>query len=188
VAFDPNEARAQIAALGGVASPPPNRRDIETAPDLSEAECAPWLERFDAASDTERADVVHAFWTWWGEREQARKLAPPAPPDEAPAPVAAPPPVAPPGVLKLSQVWQAALGSLQTKTSRQEFDTWLWGTTLSALDGGTATITAASPFHREGLEGRYRDRIARAIGDVIGRPVQLRIVAGDGTEAPYGEY
>jgi hypothetical protein len=143
----------------------PDRRDIETAPDLRDAERESWLRRYDAAPPDEQPEVVHEFWTWWGEREQARKLAPNEPP---------PPPAA--HAPNLNQFWQAALGTLQTQTSRQEFDTWLRGTVLIALEGGTATVRAASHAHQEGLEGRYQVPIRRALGDVVGRPVTVRIV------------
>jgi chromosomal replication initiator protein len=82
--------------------------------------------------------------------------------------------------VNLNQIWQAALGTIQMQTSRQEFDTWLRGTTLIALESGTATVGTSSPFHKEGLENRYLAPVRRSLGDVVGYPVQVRIVIGGG--------
>ncbi len=78
--------------------------------------------------------------------------------------------------MNLTQIWQAALGTMQMQTSRQEFDTWLRGTTLLALESGIATIGTVSSFHKEGLENRYMAPVRRSLGDVVGFPVQVRIV------------
>lgn len=78
--------------------------------------------------------------------------------------------------MNLTQIWQAALGTMQMQTSRQEFDTWLRGTTLLALDSGTATVGTVSPFHKEGLENRFMAPVRRSLGDILGFPVQVRVV------------
>lgn len=78
--------------------------------------------------------------------------------------------------MNLIQIWQAALGTIQMQTPRHEFDTWLRGTTLLALDNGTATIGTNSPFHKERLENRYMAPVRRSLGDVVGFPVQVRFV------------
>jgi chromosomal replication initiator protein len=78
--------------------------------------------------------------------------------------------------VNLNQIWQAALGTIQMQTSRQEFDTWLRGTSLLALDAGMATVGTVSPFHKEGLENRYLNPVRRSLGDVVGYPVQVRVV------------
>jgi chromosomal replication initiator protein len=76
--------------------------------------------------------------------------------------------------VNLTQIWHAALGTIQMQIPRHEFDTWLRGTTLVALDGGMATVGTASPFHREQLEHRYLSPVQRSLGDVVGFPVQVR--------------
>lgn len=78
--------------------------------------------------------------------------------------------------MNLTQIWQAALGTIQMQTSRQEFDTWLRGTSLLSLDGGLATVSTTSPFHKEGLENRFMAPVRRSLGDVVGYPVQVRVV------------
>src|SRR4051794_21053363 len=78
--------------------------------------------------------------------------------------------------VNLMQIWQATLGTMQVQTSRQEFDTWLRGTTLLALESGVATVGTASAFYKEGLENRYMAPVRHSLGDIVGYPVQLRIV------------
>jgi chromosomal replication initiator protein len=78
--------------------------------------------------------------------------------------------------VNLNQIWQAALGTIQMQTSRQEFDTWLRGTSLLSLDAGLATVGTVSTFHKQGLEHRYLNPVRRSLGDVVGYPVQVKIV------------
>lgn len=82
--------------------------------------------------------------------------------------------------MNLKQIWHTALGNIQLQTSRQDFDTWLRDTALLALDGGMATISTASPFHKEGLENRFMAPVRRSLGDVVGYPVQVRVVIANG--------
>ncbi|MEI7769998.1 MAG: chromosomal replication initiator protein DnaA [Chloroflexales bacterium] len=82
--------------------------------------------------------------------------------------------------MNLTQIWQAALGTVQLQTSRQDFDTWLRGTALLALDGGLATVGTTSTFHKEGLENRFMAPVRRSLGDVVGYPVQVQVVIANG--------
>jgi len=82
--------------------------------------------------------------------------------------------------VNLTQIWQATLGAVQLQTSRQDFDTWLRGTALLALDGGLATVGTASTFHKEGLENRFMAPVRRSLGDVVGYPVQVQVVIANG--------
>jgi chromosomal replication initiator protein len=68
------------------------------------------------------------------------------------------------------------MGTIQMQTPRHEFDTWLRGTILLALDGGVATVGTVSPFHKERLEDRYMAQVRRSLGDVVGFPVQVHFV------------
>lgn len=78
--------------------------------------------------------------------------------------------------MNLPQIWQATLGTMQMQVPRQDFETWLRGTTLLSLENGTATVGTQSPFHKEGLENRYMAPLRRSMGDVVGFPVQVRVV------------
>jgi len=84
----------------------------------------------------------------------------------------------------LTQIWQAALGAIQLQTSRQDYETWLRGTALLALDGGLATVGTASAFHKEGLENRFMAPVRRSLGDVVGYPVQVRVIIANGQAGP----
>jgi chromosomal replication initiator protein len=68
------------------------------------------------------------------------------------------------------------MGTIQMQTPRHEFDTWLRGTILLALDGGVATVGTVSPFHKERLEDRYMAPVRRSLSDVVGFPVQVHFV------------
>lgn len=81
---------------------------------------------------------------------------------------------------RTSQLWQATLGALQSQLPGQEFDMWLRGTALHSIDSGMATIGAASAFQKEGLENRYLGVIRRALGEVLGVPVRVRVVLWHG--------
>jgi chromosomal replication initiator protein len=86
--------------------------------------------------------------------------------------------------VNLTQIWQAALGAIQLQTSRQDYETWLRGTALLALDGGLATVGTASAFHKEGLENRFMAPVRRSLGDVVGYPVQVRVIIANGQAGP----
>ncbi len=78
--------------------------------------------------------------------------------------------------MNLAKIWSTALGTLQVQTSRQEFNTWLRIASLLALENGIATIGAPSAFFKEGLEKRYISSLREVLSDLVGVPVQVRIV------------
>ncbi len=82
--------------------------------------------------------------------------------------------------MNLTQIWDAALGTIQMQTSRQEFDAWLKGTSLLALDSGMATVGAATPILKEGLENRFLKPVRQSLTDILGYPVQVRFVIAPG--------
>lgn len=86
--------------------------------------------------------------------------------------------------VNLTQIWQATLGTMQMQTSRQEFDTWLRGTTLLSLESGVATVGTVSAFYKEGLENRYLAPMRHSLGDIVGYPVQIRVVIANQNQRP----
>jgi chromosomal replication initiator protein len=60
--------------------------------------------------------------------------------------------------------------------SRHEFNTWLRRTALLSLEQGVATIGTPSAFYKEGLENRYTVPLRETLSDVVGFPVQVRVV------------
>jgi chromosomal replication initiator protein len=79
-------------------------------------------------------------------------------------------------VVNLPQIWQATLGTLHMQIPRQDYEAWLRNATLVSLDNGIATIGAPSPSHKEGLENGYMAPIRRSLGEVVGFPVQVRVI------------
>lgn len=77
----------------------------------------------------------------------------------------------------LHQRWQAAQGLLRNQLAAGEFDTWLRRLDLAELAAGVATLVAPSAEIAEGALRRHGATIRRVLGDLVGTPVQLRIVA-----------
>ena len=75
-----------------------------------------------------------------------------------------------------TRVWQRVLGMLQTQMGRDEYQRWLQPTSLLTLDDSVATIGATTVMQKESIEDRYMSPIRRILGDVVGAPVQLRVV------------
>ena len=78
--------------------------------------------------------------------------------------------------MNLAKIWSTALGTMQVQTSRQEFNTWLRVASLQMIDNGVATVGVPSTFYKEGLENRYIGPLRELLSDLVGFPVQLRVV------------
>ena len=79
-----------------------------------------------------------------------------------------------------AHVWRSAQERLRQQMTRAQFDTWLRGTWLSASADGVTTLCVRTTFAKEQLETRFRERIAAAIGEVMGQSCVLRIVVSAG--------
>lgn len=83
---------------------------------------------------------------------------------------------------------------MQVQTSRHEFNTWLRRASLIGIENGVATIGAPSAFFKEGLENRYTTPLRDLITNLVGFPVQIRVViappqlARVGASLPSREY
>jgi chromosomal replication initiator protein len=78
--------------------------------------------------------------------------------------------------LNLTQIWQSALGDLQMQTVRTDYETWLKRTALVSVDGGLAVVGTPNIFVKETLENRFIGPIRRTLGNILGYPVQVRVV------------
>ncbi len=85
----------------------------------------------------------------------------------------------------LHKFWHAALGILEAKLPRNEFETWIKPCQMVALEPSTtsdeATFTVvATPniFVRQELEGRYLPQVEEALGIALGCPVHIQLVIG----------
>jgi chromosomal replication initiator protein len=83
--------------------------------------------------------------------------------------------------LNARQVWHAVLGDLQLRLSRSDFETWFQGTSIAAFEDGLVVISTPNSFAKQWLERRAGDLIRRALSNVLGYSVQVRVVvSGNG--------
>ncbi len=78
--------------------------------------------------------------------------------------------------MNLVKIWNSTLGTMQVQTSRHEFNTWLRRAGLLSIENGVATIGVPSAFFKEGLENRYIGPLRELIGNLVGFPIQVRVV------------
>ena len=78
--------------------------------------------------------------------------------------------------MSLAKIWNTALGTMQVQTSRQEFTTWLKPANLLAIENGVATVGVPSSFYKDKLENSYISPLRELISDLVGVPVQIRVV------------
>jgi len=78
--------------------------------------------------------------------------------------------------VNLTKIWNSTLGTMQVQTSRHEFNTWLRRATLQSVENGVATIGAPSAFFKEGLENRYSNPLRDLLSNLVGVPLQVRVV------------
>ncbi len=79
------------------------------------------------------------------------------------------------------QVWQAVLGDLQLRLSRSDFETWFQGTSIVAFEDGLVVVGTPNSFAKQWLERRAGDSIRRALSNVLGYTVQVRVVVTSNT-------
>jgi chromosomal replication initiator protein len=79
-------------------------------------------------------------------------------------------------IVNLTKIWNSTLGTMQLQTSRHEFNTWLRRASLLSIENSVATIGAPSAFFKEGLENRYIGPLRDLLGNLVGFPVQVRVV------------
>jgi chromosomal replication initiator protein len=84
--------------------------------------------------------------------------------------------------LNTRQIWQATLGDLQLRVPRNEFETWIKPTALVALEDDRAIIRAPNIFVRQELEDHYAGSIQSTLHTILGYPVQLQMVIGNGID------
>jgi chromosomal replication initiator protein len=75
--------------------------------------------------------------------------------------------------MQAKQLWQAVLGDMQVRLSRNAFDNWLRPTTIVEFQDDVATVAAANTFGASTLQGRYAGDIERVMSDIVGRPIRV---------------
>lgn len=78
--------------------------------------------------------------------------------------------------MNANQVWQAALGELQTAMSSATFETWVKNTIAVAHQNHTFTIAAPNTFAKEWLDTRFRPQIEKTLTRITGHPAHLDVV------------
>ena len=71
------------------------------------------------------------------------------------------------------RIWNTALGQLQLKVTRPNYDTWLKGTEGIRLEPGALVVGVPSEFIKEWLSTRMRSLVCQALGDILGRPMEV---------------
>ncbi|MEA2582735.1 MAG: chromosomal replication initiator protein, partial [Thermomicrobiales bacterium] len=75
--------------------------------------------------------------------------------------------------MQAKQLWQAVLGDMQVRLSRNAFDNWLRPTTIVGFEDDVATVAAANTFGASTLQARYAGDIERVMSDIVGRPIRV---------------
>jgi chromosomal replication initiator protein len=85
------------------------------------------------------------------------------------------------------QVWDATLGQLLLRVTRQNYDTWLRNTAGLRFEGTTLVVAAASDLACDWLRSRLRTVIAQALTAVAGPGLSIRYEASPTAAAPDAE-
>ncbi len=75
--------------------------------------------------------------------------------------------------LNIDEVWKIALEQIQLHVSPQNFNAWFKNTCLIKVEGGIATISCASNFAREWIEGRHNLLIQRILQNITKLDLQV---------------
>ncbi|RDU37249.1 chromosomal replication initiator protein DnaA [Neobacillus piezotolerans] len=76
----------------------------------------------------------------------------------------------------ISDLWNAALATIETKISKPSFDTWLKSTKAHLLQGNTLVVTAPNEFARDWLEERYAQLISEILYDITGEELEVKFI------------
>src|SRR5215210_6987543 len=75
--------------------------------------------------------------------------------------------------MQAKQLWQAVLGDLQVRLSKNAFENWIRPTTIVGFENDVATVAAANTFGASTLQARYSHDIEQVMSDIVGRPVSV---------------
>jgi chromosomal replication initiator protein len=86
----------------------------------------------------------------------------------------------------LDVFWGQVLDQLQNQLSRPTFETWIKTAVAERLDDRALVVRTPTPFARNWLQKYYLKAIAQAAREVLGRDVEIQIVAARGDESVGG--
>ncbi len=78
--------------------------------------------------------------------------------------------------MDLKQIWQSVLSALQAQTVRQDFDTWLRPTSLVSLNDDMVVLGTPNVATKQMIEDRFISAMKRTLGEVLGYPVNVRVI------------
>ncbi len=78
--------------------------------------------------------------------------------------------------MDIKQIWHTALSALQAQTVRYDYDLWLKPTSLVALNGDLVVLGTPNTSIKQVIEDRFMSSIKRSLGDVLGYPVNVRVI------------
>jgi chromosomal replication initiator protein len=73
-------------------------------------------------------------------------------------------------------LWQQILLAVQSRLSKQSFDTWMRSTKALSYDSRKLIFSTPNEFAKEWIEGRYISIIVRAIQEITGNYVEVDVV------------
>jgi chromosomal replication initiator protein len=74
------------------------------------------------------------------------------------------------------QLWESALDRVRARVSAASFTTWFKATEAVELRDDVLVIGVPSSFAREHLRQRFHELAVNAVGDVLGRPLQVAFI------------
>ena len=82
------------------------------------------------------------------------------------------------------RIWNTALGQLQLRVTRPNYDTWLKDTEGIRIEAGAFVVGVPSEFIKEWLSTRMRSLVCQTLGDILGRPMEVsfEIIGRNGHE------
>ncbi|WP_400244654.1 chromosomal replication initiator protein DnaA [Niallia sp. JL1B1071] len=76
----------------------------------------------------------------------------------------------------ITDLWNNALNTIETKISKPSFDTWLKPTKAHSLQGDLLVVTAPNEFARDWLEERYSQLIAEILYEITGEELLVKFI------------
>ncbi|MGC9359031.1 MAG: chromosomal replication initiator protein DnaA [Anaerolineae bacterium] len=78
--------------------------------------------------------------------------------------------------MEADQLWQAALGRIELKLKREDFDTWLEDSQAISYEDGTLIVGVRSAYAKDWLANRLYGDIHRIVSDIADRTCSVRFV------------
>ncbi len=83
-------------------------------------------------------------------------------------------------------LWESALGQMQMRVTRPNYETWLKETVGVRYDGGEFTVGAPNAFVAEMLEQRMYSLISQTLEGLVEREVEVRFAVASSANGEYG--